>query len=230
MMKAVGQGEPAMTRPRQTLLALYLLAASPAVHAESWVGLLAGNNGTVSDGTVTATQTQLICLTAPCSQTVAGQVRFNREHTTGIRGGIWYGTYGLAWEYTISGVTSAGGPGASPASVEVNFDSLSLLALARTPALQTEFFPDSYLYAGLGASSVYGRFSVLAPPLAPMSGTDSTAGLMILGGGVMRFSQHFMLFGEWRMQDLTFNYSEAGNSLNIPVRVSEFILGAAYWY
>jgi hypothetical protein len=219
-----------MTRTRRILLALCLLAVSAAAHAESWVGLLGGNAGTVSDGTVTATQTQLVCLTAPCSQTVAGPVRFNRDHTAGIRGGIWYGTYGLAWEYTISGVTSAGGPGASPASVEVNFDSLSLLALARTPALQTDSFPDSYLYAGLGASSVYGRFSVSAPPLAPMSGTDSTGGLMILGGGVMRFSQHFMLFGEWRMQDLTFRYSELGDSLNIPVKVSEFVLGAAYWY
>ena len=63
-----------------------------------------------------------------------------------------------------------------------------------------------------------------------LGGNAGTAGLMILGGGVMRFSQHFMLFGEWRMQDLTFRYSALGDSVNIPVKVSEFVLGAAYWY
>lgn len=220
-----------MKRARLSCLALvlaWLCAAGPA-RAESYLGLLAGNHGTVADATVSATQTQLVCFAPPCSQSVAGAVRFNREHTAGIRGGVWYGTFGLAWEYTISAATSAAGP-TSPGNVEINFDSLSLLALARTPALSSASLPDSYLYAGLGGSSVYGRFTVSAAPLPPMSGTASTAGLMFLGGGALRFSRHAMLFAEWRMQDLTFRSNMAGNSLNIPLKFSEIVLGAAYWY
>lgn len=220
-----------MKQPRPSCLAIVLvwLCATGTARAESYLGLLAGNHGTVSDATVSATQTQLVCLAPPCSQTVAGPVRFNREHTAGIRGGVWYGGFGLAWEYTISGATSAAGP-TSPGNVEINFDALSLLGLARTPALNSAYLPDTYLYAGLGASSVYGRFTVSAAPLPPMSGTSSTAGLMFLGGGAMRFSRHAMLFAEWRMQDLTFRSSIAGDSLNIPVKLSEIVLGAAYWY
>jgi hypothetical protein len=220
-----------MTRSGLTFFTLCVLGASGAAHAESYVGLLGGNHGSVSDGTVTSTRTQLICVTPPCSQTVAGPVRFNRVHTAGIRGGVWYDNFGLAWEYTISGVSSVTGPtSAADSNVEVNFDTLSLLAMARTPPLKTAVLPDSYLYAGLGASTVYGRFSVSAPPLAPMSGTSTSVGLMLLGGGAMRFSQRLMLFGEWRMQDMTFSSTRLDASVNIPVKVSQFILGAAYWY
>ncbi len=222
-----------MKKPCLTCFALVLLVfgAGSRAHAESYVGLLAGNYGTVSDATVTATQTQVVCFTPPCSQTVAGPVHFNREHTAGIRAGVWFDWIGMATEYTNSGATSANGPTNAPGSgVEVNFDSLSLLLMARTPVLATAYLPDSYLYGGVGISSVYGRVSVSAPPLAPVSGESTTSGMMLLAGGALRFSHHVMLFAEWRAQDISFNYSYLGSSADIPFSVSEFVLGAAYWF
>lgn len=220
-----------MKRVRLACLALSLLAVAGAAHAEAYIGLLGGNNGTVSAATVSATQTQFICFAPPCSQTVSGPVRFNREHTAGIRTGAWYDWFGVAWEYTSSGATSASGPGTAPGnSVEVNFDALSVLLMGRTPALESRYFPDSYLYAGFGISSVYGRVSVSAPPLAPVSGTTTTTGVLFLAGGTLRFSRHAMLFAEWRGQQLSFDYSGFNKSANIPFDVSEFVLGVAYWY
>ncbi len=216
---------------RLPLLACLALCLPGAAHAESYIGLLAGNYGTVSDATVSATQTQYICLAPPCSQTVAGPVHFNREHTAGIRAGYWLEWIGVAWEYTTSGATSAYGPTSAPGSgVEVNFDALSLLLMARTPALESRHFPDSYLYAGLGFSSVYGRFSVSAPPLGPVSGEQSTSGVLFLAGATMRFSKSVMLFAEWRAQQISFDYSGFNGSTNIPFDVSEIVLGVAYWY
>lgn len=86
-------------------VSLFSLGAAGTAHAGNYIGLMAGNFGTVSDATVTASQSQLICFTPPCSQTASGTAHFNREHSAGIRVGAWYGTFGLASEYTTSGAT-----------------------------------------------------------------------------------------------------------------------------
>lgn len=220
-----------MRKPFLACLALCLLGLTGPARAEAYIGLLAGNYGSVSDTTVSATQTQFICFAPPCSQTVSGPVHFNREHTAGIRAGVWSDGFGMAWEYTTSGATSASWPNAQPGSgVEVNFDSISLLLMGRTRALESRYFPDSYLYAGVGLSSIYGRISVSAPPLAPVSGTTSSFGLMFLAGGALRFSKHVMLFAEWRARQQSFDYSGINGSTNVPFDLSEMVLGAAYWY
>lgn len=220
-----------MRMPFVACVALCLLGAAGAARGESYIGLLGGNYGRVSDATVSATQTQFLCFFPPCSQTVSGPVHFNREHTAGIRAGSWYDWFGLAWEYTSSGATSASGPNAASGSgAEVNFDSLSVLLMARTPALQSRYFPDSYLYGGLGISSVYARISVSAPPLSPVSGTTTTSGVLVLAGGALRFSRSVMLFAEWRAQQLSFDYSGINGDATIPFDVSEVVLGAAYWF
>lgn len=212
-------------------VALLLLGTSNLAQAEEYIGLLAGNNAHVADATVSLTRTQLICFTTPCSQAAAGNVQFNRGHTAGIRYGFWFDNFGMAAEYSTSGFVSSYTPGTNPAitSVEVNYDALTVLLMLRTPMLQSDYLPDSYLYAGLGISSVYGRFSVVTQKLGSMSGQTTVDAPMLLVGGTMRFSR-VMLFAEWRLLEMDFNYSYLGDSVDIPVNSSEVLFGLAYWF
>lgn len=226
-------GKHAMKKTCLTLFAavLFLLYAGKFAQAEEYLGLLAGNNAKVADATVSLTRTQLLCFTPPCSQTAAGNVQFNRGHNAGIRYGFWLESFGMAAEYSTSGFVNSYTPGTSPAitSVEVNYDALTLFLMLRTPMLQSDYLPDSYLYAGLGMASVYGRYSVVTQKLGSMSGQNTVDAPIFMIGGTMRFSR-VMLFAEWRRVELNFNYSFLGDSLSIPVNSSEALFGVAYWF
>jgi hypothetical protein len=209
-------------------VALCLLGTGGAAHAEAYVALMAGN-GQVSDSTVTVTQTQLFCFTPPCSQTVANRVHFDRQHAGGIRLGVWFEYLGLAAEYTTSGVNNSSTPVTSPnvSGVEVNYDATTALVMVRTPTLRTAYLPDSYLYAGVGASTVYGRFSVITQQLVPTSGDVTTSSTLFLVGGAMHFSR-VMLFAEWRARELSLHSDYLGASADIPLSSTELLGGLAY--
>lgn len=211
------------------VFAILSLGYGSLAHAEEYIGILVGYYD-AADTTVTATQSQLICLFPPCSSSVTNKVHFDRGHSAGIRYGFWWSDYfGAAAEFTSSGVNNSNTPITSPGvtQVEVNYESIALILMLRTHMLKTEYLPDSYLYGGVGPSSTHGRISVVTQQLAPISGDVNTNSIILVAGGAVQFFG-MTLFAEWRTQDLNFNFSYLGSSANPRVSTSEKMFGVAY--